>query len=122
MTKLTFTEYIREKNLCTILEQECTNEFVVKIDSFFTDLFSGLTIYTNDGKPDLIFMKGDRYIMKQDLKNRYLWCRYEGFWGVLNESFSLERLEIQAFIKNAVEEAYQMGSLTPEFHFGLFRE
>ena len=110
---MTYQEYIREKNLCIILEQECTNEFGVKIDLLFADLFSGLTIYTKDGKPDLIFMKGDKFIMEQDLKNGYLWCRYDGFWEVLKESFSLQYSEIQAFIKNALEEAYQMGSLTP---------
>ena len=77
MEKLTLQAYIREKNLCTILEQECTNEFVVKIDAFFGDLFSGLTIHTKDCKPDLIFMKESKFVMKQDLENGYLWCRYD---------------------------------------------
>ena len=113
MKKLTLQEYIREKNLCTILEQECTNEFVVKIDAFFDDLFSGLAIYTKDYSPDLIFMKGDKYIMNQDLKNGYLLCRYDIFWSVLRQSFSLEVSEIRSFISYAVEEAFKMGSLTP---------
>ena len=113
MVKLTLQEYIRERNLCAILEQECTNEFVVKIDSFFTDLFSGLKAYTRDGKPDLIFMKGDKYIMSQDLENGYLWCRHRDFWLVLNISFHLGYKETQTFISHMVEEAFKMGSLTP---------
>ena len=113
MKKLTLQEYIREKNLCAILEQECTNEFVVKIDEFFNELFTDLKIYTDDNNHNLIFMKGDKYIMTQDFKGGYLGCRYDDFWLVLEKSFSLRYEEIQAFISHMVEEAFKMGSLTP---------
>ena len=113
MVKLNLQEYIREKNLCIVIEQECTNEFVVKIDAFFADLFSGLKTHTQNNKPDLIFMKGNKFIMQQDLESGYLWCIYDGFWSVLKESFSLEYQEIQAFILYMVEETFKMGSLTP---------
>ena len=115
MKKLTLQEYIREKNLCIILEQECTNEFVVKIDAFFDDLFSGLKMCTKDGKPDLIFMKEGKFVMIQDLENCYLWCKHYGFWEVLEYSFLLEYKEIHDFIQYIVEETFKMGSLTPYY-------
>ena len=117
MIKLSLQEYIREKKLCEIIEIECTNDFVIKIDAFFTELFSGLKTCTRDGKPDLIFMKGDKYIMHQDLKHGWLRCRYDGFWNVLKESFSLEYSEIQLFISYKVEEAYKTSSLTPRIRY-----
>ena len=113
MNSLKIQEYIREKNLCAVLEIECTNQFIVKIDAFFADLFSELTIYTKDDKHDLIYMKEDKLIMMQDLKNGFLICRFRAFWSVLKESFSLEYDEIQVFISYMVEEAFKMGSLTP---------
>ncbi len=90
---------------------------VLKLNIFFNNLFSGLTVYTKNDKPDLIFMNGDKFIMEQDLKYGYLWCRYDGFWSVLHEEYKLEYSEIQAVISykviGLVEETFKIGSLTP---------
>ena len=90
---------------------------VLKLNIFFNNLFSGLTVYTKNDKPDLIFMKGDKYIMEQDLKFGYLWCRYDGFWSVLKKEYKLEYSEVQAVISykviGLVEEAFKIESLTP---------
>ena len=63
------------------------NEEIKSLNKFFDDLFSDLIIYTSDNNTDLIFMKNDGFIMKQDLKNGYLWCRYEEFWEVLQTTY-----------------------------------
>ena len=94
---------------------------VLKLNAFFDELFTGLSVYTKDDKPDLIFMKGDKYIMDQDLQIGYLCCRYDGFWSVLIDEYKLEHEEIQAVISykvvGLVEEAFKMGSLTPKSTF-----
>jgi hypothetical protein len=91
---------------------------VIKLNDFFSDLFSNLSLYTQDGKTDLIFMKDGKYIMEQDLKNRVLWCRYPDFWEVLLKNFKLEKTEIQEVISyklaTMVEEVFKKGSLTPQ--------
>ncbi len=94
---------------------------VLRLNAFFDELFTGLSVYTKDDKPDLIFMKGDKYIMEQELKIGYLWCRCEGFWSVLKDEYKLEKSEIQAVISYKVigllEEAFKLGSLTPIANF-----
>ncbi len=94
---------------------------VLKLNTFFDELFTGLTVYTKDCKPDLIFMKGDKFIMEQDLSNMILLCRYNDFWSVLKKEYKLEYSEIQAIISYKVvcmmEEAFKLGSLTPTFGF-----
>ena len=106
---------IRELKLYDLIGESTTE--VLKLNAFFVELFSDLTIYTRDNKPDLIFMKGDKFIMKQDLENGYLWCSNINFWLVLESNFKLEYSEIKEVISYKVvdmmEEAFKMGSLTP---------
>jgi hypothetical protein len=108
---------IRELKLYDLCGEISPN--VIEINDFFNDLFSDLSVYTQDGKPDLIFMKGGKYIMEQDLKNRVLWCRYPDFWEVLRKKFKLKNLKIQEVISykvvTMVELAFKEGSLTPAY-------
>ena len=110
---------IRELKLYDLIGESTPD--VLRLNVFFDELFTGLTVYTKDYKPDLIFMKGDKYIMEQDLKSGYLWCRYDGFWSVLEKEYKLENREIQAVISYKVigllEEAFKLGSLTPELNY-----
>ena len=110
---------IRELKLYDLIGESTPD--VLRLNVFFDELFTGLTVYTKDYKPDLIFMKGDKYIMEQDLKSGYLWCRYDGFWSVLEKEYKLEKSEIQAVISYKVigllEEAFKLGSLTPELNY-----
>ncbi len=112
---------IRELKLYDLIGESTPD--VLRLNVFFDELFTGLTVYTKDYKPDLIFMKGDKYIMEQDLKSGYLWCRYDGFWSVLEKEYKLENREIQAVISYKVigllEEAFKLGSLTPRIDFTL---
>ncbi len=101
-------------DLCGIISPN-----VIELNVFFNDLFSDLSVYTKDGKPDLIFMKRGKYIMGQDLKNNYLRCNYTDFWLILKERFNLKTPEIQEVISykvvNMIEEAFKTGSLTPNY-------
>jgi hypothetical protein len=105
---------IRELKLYDLCGEVSPN--VIEITELFNDLFSDLSVYTKDEKPDLIFMRDGEYIMSQDLKNGYLWCRYTDFWEVLQTKFKLQEIEIQEVIlyklANMVEEYFKKGSLT----------
>ena len=83
---------IRELKLYDLCGEASPN--IIELNDFFSDLFSDLSIYTQDGKPDLIFMKGGKYIMKQDLKRSVLWCRYPDFWLILKKKYALKYAEI----------------------------
>ncbi len=102
---------VRDLKLAIAIEYE--TEEVKSLHKFFENLFSGLTLYQKEDKPDLIFMKGYRFIMEQDLKNGYLLCRYDGFWQVLESKYHCEPSEIKEIIKYMVEEKYKMELLTP---------
>ena len=108
---------VRELKLYDLIG-ESTPE-VLYLNGFLAELFTGLSVYTRDNKPDLIFMKGGKYIMEHDIKNRVLRCRYDGFWSVLEKEYKLEKSEIQAVISYKVigllEEAFKLGSLTPSW-------
>jgi hypothetical protein len=107
---------LRELKLYDLCGETSPN--VIELNVFFNDLFTGLSVYTQDGKPDLIFIKGDVFIMKQDLKNGYLLCRYSEFWKVLSLNFKMEYTEIQEVISYKVNtmivEAFKAESLTPK--------
>jgi hypothetical protein len=110
---------IRELKLYDLCGEISPN--VIEINDFFSDLFRDLSVYTQDGKSDLIFMKGGKYIMKQDLKYNTLWCRYAGFWEILKEKYTLKYTEIQEVISykvaTMVEDAFKKGSLTPSWSY-----
>jgi len=97
---------------------------VLELNAFFVELFSDLSIYTKNNKPDLIFMKDDKFIMEQDLENGYLWCSDINFWLFLESNFKLEYSEIQEVISykiiGMVEEAFKMGSLIPEINVNYY--
>ena len=75
----------------------------------------------------VFFFKGDKYWMEYDWKSKDLWCRYEEFWEVLEEENRWGRNEIQAFIKEQVEQHFNLKEITPigninatmEQHFNL---
>ena len=108
MQKLSFEEYIREKNLCAVLEMECTNEFVINIDKFFDDLFKDLVIYNyvRDENHSIVYMQGDRFIMES--YKQVLWCRESGFWSVLDYQFDLRTTEIKQYITYKFKDLYNV--------------
>jgi hypothetical protein len=99
-------------DLCGIISPN-----VIEINNLFNNLFSDLSVYTERGESDLIFMKGEKFIMEQDLKNGYLRCRFTDFWEVLQMKFKLKETEIQEVVSykiaNMLEEALKNGYLIP---------
>ena len=63
----------------------------------------------------VFFFKGDIIWMEYDWENKDLWCRWEGFWEVLEEENGWEYYEVQAFIENQVEEHFKVKGFTPIF-------
>ena len=61
----------------------------------------------------IFFFKEDRCWMEYDWKNGYFGCRYEGFWEVLTMENNLNYREVQAFIKDWVEQHFKLKGVTP---------
>lgn len=61
----------------------------------------------------IFFFKEDGFWMEYDWENKDLWCRWEGFWEVLEEENGWEYYEVQAFIENQVEEHFKVKGFTP---------
>ena len=89
------------------------------------DKLNGCVIKTSDEYPDsyfnckaigtanICYVKDDRVIMEQDLKNDRLYVRFDGFWSVFSNEFSLEYTDIQAIIKILVEQHLKCKVGTP---------
>ncbi len=86
---------------------------VKSINKFFDDLFGDIKIYTEGDKLDLIFINGDNFIMKQDLEKGYLYCRYYGFWSILEDQYHCTRSDIKEIIQYKVGEKFNSESLIP---------
>ncbi len=85
------------------------------LNKFFDELFTDIQVITEGDKPDLIFMKGTKCIMKQDLRYGELKCVYNGFWSVLQSTFHCTTAETQEIISYKVEETFKFGSLIPQY-------
>ena len=75
----------------------------------------GCVIKTHEKWTDhYFFMQNNRYVMEQDQKNDTLWVRYDGFWSIFLNDFSLEYTDVQAIIKFLVEQHLISKVGTPE--------
>ena len=74
----------------------------------------GCVIKTHEKWPDhYFFMQNNRYVMDQDPKNDTLWVRYDGFWSIFLNDFSLEYTDVQSIIKFLVEQHLKSKVGTP---------
>ena len=74
----------------------------------------GCVIKTSDKYPEsYFFTNNDKVIMEQDQKNDTLWVRYDGFWSIFSNDFSLEYTDIQVIIKFLVEQHLRSKVGTP---------
>ena len=81
----------------------------------------GCVIKTSDEYPgSYFFTQGKKVIMEQNQKNDVLWVRYDGFWSIFSNDFSLERTDIQAIIKFLVEQHLKSKIGTPASTFTHF--
>jgi hypothetical protein len=58
------------------------------------------------------FDKDGRWIFEYDKKDKYFWCQYNRVWLIFENNFSMEFKEIQAFIKDQVNEHFKIKGLT----------
>ncbi len=111
---------IRKYKISKILNQPLTGiegEIIDFIQSWLKDLIP----FKYDESPNSIFyMKEDgRYVLEQDIKDINLYIRYENFWSVLFNKYSLEYTDIQILLKFMVEEAFKKELSTPYFKFSV---
>ena len=102
---------VRGLKLAIATENEC--DAVKSLNKFFDDSFKDVKIYIQDKTTDLIFMKGDKCIMKMDLECGYLWCIPDNLWQVLQDSYHCTYIETREIILYKVVEYFNIESLTP---------
>ena len=61
----------------------------------------------------IFFFKEDICWMGYHWENGYFGCRYEDFWEVLTMENNLNYREVQAFIKDWVEQHFKLKGVTP---------
>jgi hypothetical protein len=84
-----------------------------EIIDFILDKIKDLTLYIDEYGCHNYMNSKDEWIFEQDEKNDTLWVRYQGFWSVLMDKYSLKYDDIQVIIKGMVENTYKMKVGTP---------
>jgi hypothetical protein len=102
-----------------IITESKLEQVVIKyLNKFYGDLEEyRVTKYPNT----LLFIKGGKVYMKQNLKNGGLWVDYNTIWSDLETIFSLEIPEIKSIITKWVEETYKLRGVTPEIMYDDLR-
>jgi len=79
----------------------------------FLDLIDGMTVKIDKDKyPDSIFFfKGDKCYL--ELEKSRLWVTYDEVWQVFEVEYGMAYGEIQAFIRDQVEQHFKMREVTP---------
>lgn len=84
------------------------------IDKFISSQFEGFEEEFSPEYINLIFwIKNDNIIAEIDNQDRF-WVKKE-IWDAISRIFSLEHKEVQSYIKNWLEEHYNLGKLTPKY-------
>ena len=64
--------------------------------------------------PNSIFgFRGEDFLWEYDSENRHLWLSYRLIWSVLEDEYSLQHHDIQAYIKTEVEQRFKTQAVTP---------
>jgi hypothetical protein len=102
----------RRYKISQLLDEPLSNKEKEIVD-FILDKIKDLTLFIDeDGRHNYMNSKGE-FIFEQDEKNDTLWVRYQDFWSVLEDRYSLNRDDIQVIIKGMVETTYKMKVGTP---------
>ena len=56
----------------------------------------------------VFFFKEDKFWMGHNWKNKILWCRWDGFWDILQKENNGDILETQSLIKDQVEKHFKI--------------
>ncbi len=80
----------------------------LEIINFVNSMLSDLTPFKYDNLPkSMFYFKGDKWLVEQDDLNDMLWVRFEGFWEILQEKYSIEHWEIKFFLKYMIEKSFK---------------
>jgi hypothetical protein len=109
-------EAIKEKSI--LLEklkavQEIIDNPEITAKQRFLELLNGCEIKIDKEKhPNSLFFfkNGENYF---EIEKEYFWCRYKYVWAIFESEFSMNYLQIQAVIKEAVEEHFKCKGSTP---------
>jgi hypothetical protein len=64
--------------------------------------------------PDLLlYIKDNKVIMEQDLKNNIMYCDNNKIWKYFETNFNLFYIEIRQVMKGILEEYFKLGELKP---------
>jgi len=114
-------EAIKEKSI--LLEKlKAVQEIIDKPETTakqrLLELLNGCEIKIDKEKyPDSVFFfKNEGYYF--EIEKKYLWCVYECVWKIFEIEFSMNYGQIQALIKDVVEEHFKCKGLTP-VHYSL---
>ena len=116
-------EAIKEKEI--LLEklkavQEIIDKPEITPKQRLLELINGCEIKIDLGEyPDSIFFfkNGEYYF---EIEKQYLWCGYKYVWQIFENEFSMNYSQIQALIKDVVEEHFKCNGLTPILCFRYF--
>ncbi len=86
---------------------------VKTLNMFFNNLFNNIKIYTEEGAHDLIYMSGDKFIMKENHKLKILECSYDNLLSMLYYIHNCSFLETIEIVTYKVEEVFKINNLTP---------
>ncbi len=83
---------------------------------FFWNVLNGIefNFNNNDNNNDTIYwIKGDKILLHQDMKNRELYIHYNDIWRVFEGKYKMNHYEIQSFISNEMEKGIKLMGYTP---------
>ena len=105
----------RRYKISQLLDEPLSNK-EKEIVEFILTKIKDLTLFIDDMHNSHNYMnsKGE-IIFEQDEENERLWVRYQDFWSVLEDKYSLTYDDIRVIIKSMVETTYKIKVVTADF-------
>ncbi len=87
----------------------------LEIIDFVKSMLSDLIPFKFDDYPESIFYMSSagKWILEQDYKNDRMWIRFNTFWSVLENKYSMGYDDIQTLLKYMIEQAFKEKVSTP---------
>ena len=97
------------------------DDLCLRVIKFIESNVLNLTEVNDPHYPNHIFyMKDDKCYLQYNIKNQYLYVRYDGIWDVFYNQFNLEDSEIEQIMKDVFEEHYKLKVETTDISCGLY--
>ena len=83
--------------------------------SFFLNYIQDLEVKIDKERyiDTVFYFKNGCCLFEYNEKYGYLYCQYDGFWSVFAMEYNMNHQQLQAFIKNGVEEYFKIKVTTP---------